>query len=329
MFGTSRHDDGLAMPLHEQGVALPNHTEAHWRVQAGIRRRGTDERILSLHLRGFSLPAIQQRLKVAHDVDVPLSYLASVVHAPTHEVTVWRTRPLDANYPVMCLASHQLKSGPCDEAPEIVCVAMGITMAGEKEVLGFWLTSKPDTAFRCRVLRDLRNRGVKNVLIVCTGEPVDFGHAVHTVFPRTRVLPVIGKVVTDMLEGVPEAQRAEVGAALKRIYRSVGIEETERHRREFETRWGSANFALSQLAVFLDYPAEVRKVVVTACGVMEAMISSFGKVRRRLEFHADGTSTTQLIYLAIAGTCSGWKMPVKRWKPALKQLRSRFGHRLS
>lgn len=317
------------MPLYGLEPSLQNYTGAGW----GIRCRGPDDRILSLHLSGFSPSAIQRRLKVLHEVDIPLSHIASVVDVPMHEVAAWRTRPLHADYPVICVASHQLHASPVDQAPEIVCVATGITMNGERQVLGLWLTKRGDTSFERDVLSDLRDRGVKNVLIACTctGVPGDFGDAINTVFPLARILPSIGEIVRHTLAVVPWKQRAKMEAALKRIYRSAGIEEAERHLRAFETRWGHANLPMPQLVMFLDYPGEVRKVVTAACGGMEVLISSLGKVTRHLERHLDypgGASTVQLTYLAIAGGSNRWKKPVKHWKPALNQLRMHLGSRL-
>jgi len=290
---------------------------------------------LSLHLRGFSPQSIQSRLKLAHDVGVPLSRIASVAQVPK-EVREWQARPLDAIYPLVCLDCRQLWSGSSDLLHDTVCTAIGIKMTGEKEVLGFWLTRREDATFKRHILNDLRDRGVRDVLLVCAGGLTDFPEAISTVFPHTRVLPNIVKMVRHSLEVMPWKQRAEVAAGLKRIYRAASTVDAQRHMREFETRWGNDQLPTLQLwrhgwlqlAIFLDYPEHVRKIAVTACDAMETMLSGLHKLRKRQEGLTDGNSTAQMVYLVLSGTRRGWKRPVKHWKSALNHLMDRFGRRI-
>jgi putative transposase len=162
-----------------------------------------------------------------------------------------------------------------------VYLAIGITMTGEKEVLGLWLAQTEGAKFWLQVVTELRNRGVQDIFIACVDGLKGFPDAIEAVFPKAVVQLCIVHMVRHSLNYVSWKRRKEVAADLRRIYTATTAEEAELMLGEFEARWDAEYLPIGQswrrnwsrLTPFFDYPPEIRKVIYTTNAIESVNMS--------------------------------------------------------
>lgn len=300
------------------------------------RWAGFDDKILSLYARGMTVREIQAHLEEMYGTEVSPSLISSVTDAVSDEVKAWQSRPLDPIYPIVYLDCIHVKVREGTVRVKAVYLAIGITMAGEKEVLGLWLAQSEGAKFWLQVVTELRNRGVQDIFIACVDGLKGFPDAIEAVFPRATVQLCIVHMVRHSLNYVSWKRRPEVAADLRLIYQSATAEEAEIRLGEFEDKWDEEYLPISQswrrnwprLIPFFDYPPEIRKVIYTTNAIESVNMSLRKLTKNRGSFPSD-EALLKLVYLALRNISKKWTMPIRDWKAALTRFTIQFGERIS
>ena len=198
------------------------------------RWAGFDDKIISLYARGMTVREIQAHLQEMYGTEVSPSLISSVTDAVADEVKAWQARPLEPIYPIVYLDCIHVKVREGAVRVKAVYLAIGITMTGEKEVLGLWLAQTEGAKFWLQVVTELRNRGVQDIFIACVDGLKGFPDAIEAVFPKAVVQLCIVHMVRHSLNYVSWKRRKEVAADLRRIYTATTAEEAELMLGEFE-----------------------------------------------------------------------------------------------
>ena len=148
------------------------------------RWAGFDDKIISLYARGMTVREIQAHLEEMYGTEVSPSLISSVTDAVADEVKAWQARPLEPIYPIVYLDCIHVKVREGAVRIKAVYLAIGITMTGEKEVLGLWLAQTEGAKFWLQVVTELRNRGVQDIFIACVDGLKGFPEAIEAVFPK-------------------------------------------------------------------------------------------------------------------------------------------------
>ncbi len=299
------------------------------------RWNGFDDRILSLYARGMTVREIQAHLQEMYGAEVSPSLISSVTDAVVDEVKTWQARPLDAVYPIVYLDCIHVKVRDGTVRAKAVYLAIGITMAGEKEVLGLWLAQTEGAKFWLQVVTELKNRGVQDIFIACVDGLKGFPEAIETVFPHTTVQLCIVHMVRHSLNYVSWKRRPEVAADLKHIYTATTDAEAEQRLTEFEHKWDQEYPPISQswrrnwerLIPFFDYPPEIRKVIYTT-NAIESVNMSLRKLTKHRGAFPNDEALVKLIYLALRNISKKWTMPIRDWKAALNRFTIQFEERM-
>ncbi len=300
------------------------------------RWAGFDEKILSLYARGMTVREIQSHLEEIYGTEVSPSLISSVTDAVVEEVKTWQARPLDPIYPIVYLDCIHVKIREGAVRVKAVYLAIGVTMSGEKEVLGLWLSQTEGAKFWLQVITELRNRGVQDIFIACVDGLKGFPEAIEAVFPKTTVQLCIVHMVRHSLNYVSWKRRPEVAADLKRIYQSATAEEAELRLGEFEAKWDAEYLPISQswrrnwprLIPFFDYPPEIRKVIYTTNAIESVNMSLRKLTKNRGSFPSD-EALLKLFYLALRNISQKWTLPIRDWKAALNRFTIEFGERIT
>jgi len=300
------------------------------------RWAGFDEKILSLYARGMTVREIQSHLEEIYGAEVSPSLISSVTDAVAEEVKTWQSRPLDPIYPIVYLDCIHVKIREGAVRVKAVYLAIGVTMTGEKEVLGLWLSQTEGAKFWLQVVTELRNRGVQDIFIACVDGLKGFPEAIEAVFPQTTVQLCIVHMVRHSLNYVSWKRRPEVAADLKRIYQSATAEEAELRLGEFEAKWDNEYLPIGQswrrnwprLIPFFDYPPEIRKVIYTTNAIESVNMSLRKLTKNRGSFPSD-EALLKLFYLALKNISQKWTMPIRDWKAALNRFTIEFGDRIA
>jgi putative transposase len=296
---------------------------------------GFDDKILSLYARGMTTREIQGHLQEMYGVEVSPTLISDVTDAVLDEVKAWQNRPLEPIYGVVYLDALYVKmrhEGRVEN--RAVYVAMGIDLDGRKEVLGLWTSGNEGAKFWLGVLTELRNRGVKDILIACVDGLKGFPQAIETAFPEARVQLCIVHMVRASLNYANWKERKLVAADLKAIYRAATERQAAKELDEFIGKWGSKYQAIGKLwkenwdrvTPFFDFPPEVRKMIYTTNAVESLHMNLRKIIKTRGSFPSE-EAALKLLYLALRNVSAKWES-IQHWKQALNQFEMLWGDRI-
>ena len=183
-----------------------------------------------------------------YGIEVSPDLISAVTDAVLEEVSAWQARPLEAIYPLVFFDALRVKIR--DEGlvrNKAIHIALGVRADGTKEILGLWLEQNEGAKFWLRVMNELKNRGVEDVLIAVVDGLKGFPEAIPAVFPQATVQPCIVHLLRHSLDFVSWKDRKPVAAALKGVYRAVDADNGEAALSAFEQSfWGQKYPAISQ-----------------------------------------------------------------------------------
>ncbi len=254
------------------------------------------------------------------------------------EVAEWRNRPLEALYPLVFLDAIRVKVR--DEGTvrnKAVYVALGVRPDGAKEVLGLWIEQTEGAKFWLRVMTELRERGIEDILIAVVDGLKGFPEAIAAVFPRTQVQACVVHLIRNSLALVSYKDRKAAAAALKEIYRARDAKAGEEALDAFaEGPWGRKYPAIVQswrrhwpeVIPFYAFPSDVRRIIYTT-NAIEALNSKLRRaVRARGHFPHDD-AVLKLLFLVLNLATKEWRMPAREWSAAKAQFAILFEDRFA
>jgi putative transposase len=305
-------------------------------VRKGQRRfQGFDDKILALYSRGMSTRDIEAHLAEIYGVQVGRDLISRVTDAVVDDVREWQQRPLDDVYPVVFLDALVLKIREGGTVQRKACyLALGVTVDGERDVLGMWFQDSEGAKFWMQVLTELRQRGVRDILICCVDGLKGFPEAIEAIYPAATVQTCIVHLIRHSLKYVPRREREQVARDLKPIYTAVDQDAAQAALEAFDERWGQRFPVITQawlnaweyVTPFLAFPDEVRRVIYTT-NAIEALNRQLRKAIKSKGHFPNEEAAKKLIYLAIANAVPAWTR-TRNWTTALLAFKIHFGDRL-
>jgi len=300
------------------------------------RFKGFDDKIISMYARGMTTRDIQTHLEEIYGVNVSPTLVSQVTDAVTEEVRLWQNRPLDDIYPIIYLDAVRIKvKHICQIITKAVYLAIAVTMEGIKDVLGMWAAETEGAKFWLSILTELKNRGVKNILIACVDGLKGFPEAIEAAYPQTQVQLCIVHLVRHSLNFVSWKQRKEMATDLKEIYSAQTVEQAEANLEAFGKKWNATHPKVSQswwnnwqrIIPYFAYPQSIRRAIYTTNSI-ESLNMSLRKVTKNRGSFPSDEAMFKLLYLALSNISKKWTMPIKEWKAALNQFSIMFEERL-
>jgi putative transposase len=299
------------------------------------RFEGFDEKILALYSRGLSTRDIEAHLAEIYGVRVGRDLISKVTDAVMDDVRAWAQRPLEDVYPVIFLDALVLKIREGGSVQRRACyLALGLTVEGERDVLGMWFQDTEGAKFWMQVLAELKQRGVRDILICCVDGLKGFPEAIEAIFPNTTVQTCIVHLIRLSLRYVPRREREHVARDLKPIYTAIDADAAQRELECFDTKWGARFPVITQawldawehVIPFLAFPPEVRRVIYTT-NAIEALNRQLRKALKTKGHFPHEDAARKLIYLAITNAVPQWTR-CRNWTTALLAFKIHFGDRL-
>lgn len=329
----SDHGDlELSIPRDRQSSFEPVLVPKHQRRIAGL-----DEKIIALYARGLSVSDISAQLEELYGTQISASLISEVTDSVLDEVKAWQARPLDEVYPIVYLDALYVNikvSGRVSK--RAVYVALAIDREGTKVLLGLWIgeAEAEGAKFWLKVLTDLKNRGLQDILIACCDGLNGFPKAIEAVYPQAQVQLCIVHLIRNCLRYVPWKDSRAVAADLKPIYRAATLEEAEAALDDFAAKWDGKYPAISQIWIrhwenvipLFDYPMEIRRVIYTT-NAIESLNRSLRKVIKTKAVFPNELSVFKLMYLAMRNISKRWTRPIKNWKAATSHFAILFPER--
>jgi putative transposase len=305
-------------------------------VRKGQRRfEGFDDKILALYARGLSTRDIEAHLAEIYGVKVGRDLISRVTDAVMDDVRAWQQRPLDDVYPVIFLDCLVLKIREGGGVQRRACyLALGVTVEGERDVLGLWFQESEGAKFWMQVLAELKQRGVRDILICCVDGLKGFPEAIEAIFPQTVVQTCVVHLIRHSLKYVPRREREQVARDLRPIYTAVDADAAQQALEAFDEKWGKRFPVITQawlnaweyVIPFLAFPPEVRRVIYTT-NAIEALNRQLRKAIKTKGHFPNEEAARKLIYLAVTNAVPAWTR-TRNWTTALLAFKIHFGDRL-
>lgn len=287
---------------------------------------------------------------------ISAAVISEVIESASEDVKAWQSRPLDEVYPIVYLDALYVNikvSGRVSK--RAVYVVLGIDREGDKQLLGLWVgeAETEGAKFWLKVLTDLRNRGLKDILIACCDGLKGFPQAIEAVYPHTQVQLCIVHLMSwcafpsrmrfagvaplrNCMKYVPLKDRKVVCADLKPIYQAATLAESEAALDSFADKWDETYPAVSQVWIrnwenvipIFDYPMEIRRVIYTT-NAIESVNRSLRKVVKTKAVFPSEDAVFRLMYLAMNNISKKWNRPIKNWRAALSHFAILFPERFS
>ena len=322
----------LETPRDRNGTFEPQLIGKHQR-----RLSGFDEKILALYAKWMTTRDIQEIVKQLYEVDVSPTLISEITADIDAEVTAWRTRRLDAVWPIVYLDGIivHVRGENGRVAEHTMYVALGVNLQGRKELLGLWLSETEGAKFWLSCLTDLKNRGLNDIFIVCVDGLTGFPEAIRTAYPLTKVQLCIVHLVRAALKYVTDKDSSAVAADLKKIYQAATVLEAEQELAKFAEVWGEKyptivkqwHLKWINIIALFEFPAAIRKAIYTT-NAIESVNSVIRKFTRNRKQYPNAESALKLVYMAIHEASKKWTMPIAGWNAALNHFAIVFDDRL-
>lgn len=323
----------LAIPRDRQGSFDPH-------LIAKYQRRfpGFDDKIISMYARGMSPRDIAGHIREIYGLEVSADLISAVTDAVLDEVAAWQARPLEPVYPIVFFDAIRVKIR--DDGlvrNKAVHVALGVRADGIKDVLGLWIEQNEGAKFWLKVMNELKNRGVEDILIAVVDGLKGFPDAILAVFPQAQVQTCIVHLLRHSLAFVSFKDRRAVAAALKEIYRATDAGTAEAALDAFEQgQWGRKYPAIAQswrrawteVIPFYAFPGDVRRILYTT-NAIESLNSKLRRAIRARGHFPNDEAALKMLFLVLNRAEKEWTMPAREWSQAMAQFAILFGERFT
>lgn len=293
---------------------------------------GLDAKIMSMYSKGLTPREIQEQVLDFYGIEITPAAIAKVTDAAVDEIKAWQSRPLDTVYPIVYMDCIHVRVRDGASRAKAVYVVIGISITGQKEAIGLWISQNEGAKFWLQVLTEIKNRGVQDIYIACVDGLKGFPEAIATVFPKTTVQLCIVHMVRNSLDFVSWKARKAVALDLRPIYTATTVEAAAQALSDFEEKWDAEYPTIgqawrrnwTQLTPFFDFPKEIRKIIYTT-NTIESINMSLRRVMRYRGSFQNDESLLKLLYLALRNISHRWSLPVHDWKAALNRFAIQFG----
>ncbi|WP_103896831.1 IS256 family transposase, partial [Rickettsia fournieri] len=268
---------------------------------------GLDQKIISLYAKGMSLSDIKSQLQELYGAEISESLISRITDEVIDEVRIWQSRPLESVYPIVyfdCLVVKVRQDKLIIN--KSVYVALGIDLFGKKDILGLWISENEGAKFWLGNFTEMKNRGVKDILIACSDNLSGMSEAILAVYPKTEHQLCIVHQIRNSLKYVSYKDRKQLAADLKLIYTSTTEKEAELALENFDKKWSKRYPHIAKswynnwehLIIFLQYPDRIRKIIYTT-NAIESLNSQLRKVTKNKRVFPNDDSVFKVLYLTI------------------------------
>jgi putative transposase len=295
-----------------------------------------EQKIIAMYARGMSTREINEQIQDIYGFEVSADMVSSITDKILPQIEEWQKRPLDTVYPIVFIdAIHFSVRSEGVVIKKAVYVVLAMTMEGKKDVIGVYVGENESSKFWLSVLNDLKNRGVKDILILCADALSGIKEAINASFPKTEYQRCIVHQIRNTLKYVSDKDKKEFVKDLKRIYtapnESAGYEQmlevSEKWSRKYPSAMRSWEANWDVLSPFFKFSLELRKVMYTT-NAIESLNSGYRRLNKSRTVFPSDQSLLKSIYLATLKITEKWTMRHRDWGLILGQLQIMFEGRI-
>jgi putative transposase len=296
---------------------------------------GLEAKIISMYSKGMSTRDIQDHIQGLYGTDISPSTISNITDKVMEDASDWFSRPLDEIYPVIYLdAVHFKIKADSRIQNRAAYICQGLNMQGHKDILGIWIGENEGAKFWLGVCNELKNRGVKDVLIACVDGLNGFPDAIRSVFPKTEIQLCIIHQIRNSFKYVASKDQKEFMKDLKLVYKAPSEEIALNELDRLSAKWGKKYSVVidswlnkwTDLSTFFKYASDIRRMIYTTNPV-EGFNRQLRKATKIKTMFPGDEALRKALYLATIDIMKKWTSPVQNWGIALGQFTITFGDR--
>lgn len=298
---------------------------------------GIEDQIIGMYSKGMSTRDISSHLKSIYGIDISHTLVSKITDRVIPLAQEWQNRALDTIYPIVFMdAIHYKVRTDGRVINRAAYIAIGINLEGTKEVLGIWIGENETSKYWLKVLTDIKNRGVKDILIASVDGLIGFKEAIVAVFPNTEVQRCVVHQIRNTLNYVSYKHRKEFAKDLKLVYTAPTEEVALNELTLLEQKWDN-HYAIAlrswrnnwgELSTYFKYPQEIRTLIYTT-NSMESYNRLLRKVTKSKGIFPSDNALHKSLYLATMDISERWTQKLRNWAPILAHLSIYFEDRIT
>ena len=324
---------GIEVPRDRAGTFEPQIVRKRQR-----RLTGVDQMVLSLYAKGLTTGEISAHFAEIYGASVSKETISRITDKVIEEMTSWQARPLDEVYAAVFIDAVVVKVRDGQVANRPVYAAIGVSLDGERDILGLWAgTGGEGAKFWMSVLTDIRNRGTRDVFFVVCDGLKGLPEVVGNVWPLATVQTCIIHLIRNTFRLASKRDWEALKRAVKPIYTAVNAEAARAALDELAAEWGQRYGAIirlwenawEQFIPFLDYDVEIRRVLCSTNAIesLNARYRRAVKARGHFPTEQAALKCLYLVTRSLDPTGAGRARWAMRWKPAINAFAITFGDR--
>ena len=280
-----------------------------------------DQKIISMYARGLTTRQISEQIEELYGFECSEGFISDVTDKILQDITDWQNRPLDDIYPILFIDAVHFSVREDHIIKKLAAyVILGVTLDGRKDVISLQIGENESSKYWLGVLNDLKNRGVKDIMIICADGLTGIKEAINTAFPKTEYQRCIVHQVRNTLKYVPYKDKKAFATDLKSIYlapnEQQGHENLERVTEKWSEKYPNALKSWEQnwdvLTPIYKFSSDVRKVIYTT-NAIESLNSTYKKLNRQRSIFPNDTALLKALYLATLQATKKWGQPLRNW----------------
>jgi transposase-like protein len=297
---------------------------------------GIEDKIISLYGRGLTTREINEQIQDLYGIEVSATMVSNITDQIIPEIKEWQERALDDVYPFIFIdAVHFSVREDNRIVKKAAYIVLGITVEGFKDVLGIWIGENESAKYWLGVLNDLKQRGVKDILIMCSDNLTGIKEAINTAFPNTIQQRCIVHMIRNSVKFVNYKDLKEFTNDLRKIYTSSNEEKAYEKLQEIKNKW-STKYASAfriweenwdAICPFFQFSESIRKIMYTT-NTIESLNRQYRKYTKTKSVFPTDMSLLKCLYLSTKNIGKKWTQPYRNWGPILSELSIMFDGRI-
>ena len=297
---------------------------------------GIEDKIISLYGRGLTTREINEQIQDLYDIEVSATMVSNITDQIIPEIKEWQERPLDGVYPFVFIdAVHFSVREDNRVVKKAAYIVLGINSSGFKEILGIWIGENESAKYWLGVLNELKQRGVKDILIICSDNLTGIKDAISTAFPNTIQQRCIVHMIRNSVKYVNYKDLKEFTKDLKLIYTSVNEKKAFEKLQEIKNKWKDKYLTSFRtweenwdaICPFFQFSDYIRKIMYTT-NTIESLNRQFRKYTKTKSVFPTDMSLLKCLYLSTKNISKKWDQSYRNWGTILSELSIMFDSRI-
>ncbi len=297
---------------------------------------GIEQKIIAMYAKGLSTRQISEQIEDIYGFDISEGMVSDITDKLLPEIEEWQKRPLSDVYPIVFIDAVHFSVRDERVVKKLAAyVILGVNADGIKEVLGIYIGENESSKYWLGVLNELKNRGVKDILVLCADGLTGIKESIAASFPNTEYQRCIVHQIRNTLKFVADKDKKEFSKDLKSIYQATNeeigyqnmIEVSEKWEKHYPNSMKSWQQNWDAIVPMFKFSADVRKVIYTT-NAIESLNSTYRRLNRQRSVFPSDTALLKALYLATYEATKKWSKPLRNWGKVYGELSIMYEGRL-